>query len=72
MDKTQVTVRLTKLKIFFESQNEVEERTITGKLNISDSKKYCQENGGIFISKTDVKETFNVDTVALIQLKEEA
>ena len=69
---TPVTVRQTIIKYFNESENQVRDVKVVGKLNITESKEYLKKcNLGLFISKEDVKETFNVDTVALIQLKSE-
>lgn len=69
---TPVTVRQTIIKYFDESNNQVHDVKVVGKLNITESKDYLKKcNLGIFISKEDVKETFNVDTIALIQLKSE-
>ena len=69
---TPVTVRQTIIKYFNESENQVHDVKVVGKLNITESKEYLKKcNLGLFISKEDLKETFNVDTVALIQLKSE-
>lgn len=69
---TPVTVRQTLVKYFNEDNNEVHTITLVGKLNITECKNYLKDNNlGIFISKEDIKETFNVDTVALIQLRTE-
>ena len=69
---TPVTIRQTVIKYFNESNNQVHDIKVVGKLNITESKEYLKKcNLGIFISKEDLKETFNVDTVALIQLREE-
>ena len=68
--KTEVTVRQTTIKYFNENSNEVNEISVVGKLNISECKKYVSENElGLFITKTDNKETFEVDTVQLLQLR---
>lgn len=70
-NKTLVTVHFTNVKFYNESTNTVESVKVAGKLNTTQSRTYATDNGGIFISKDNVKESFEVDTIRLIQLKEE-
>lgn len=70
-NKTLVTVHFTNVKFYHESNNTVETVKVAGKLNTTQSRAYATDNGGIFISKDNVKESFDVDTIRLIQLKED-
>lgn len=69
---TQVTTRSTIVKAYNHSNDEVTTITLVGDLNITESKQYLNDNtdGFVFISRESVKDTFNVNTIALIQLKE--
>lgn len=70
---TQVTTRSTLVKFYNSEINTVQDITLVGDLNITECKQYIADNkeGCIFISKELIKETFNVNTIALIQLREE-
>lgn len=71
-DTTKVTVRQTLIKYYNEQQDAVESVTVASKLNTTQCKQYLSNaNLGIFISKEDIKESFNVNTVELLLLKED-
>lgn len=67
---TSVTVQKTIIKLINEVNDEVYTQTVNGKLNTTDSKKYAANVGYTFISKENVKETFDVPTSELTKLKD--
>lgn len=67
---TTVTVQKTVIKLINELNDEVYTQTVNGKLNTTDSKKYAANVGYTFISKENIKETFDVPTSELVKLKD--
>lgn len=68
--QTEVTTITTSIKLIDESNNdEVKHHVVNGKLNVSECKAVAKELGLTFVSKDVNKETFNVNTDSLIQLK---
>lgn len=70
-DLTKVTVKFTVIKMFQESSEQIETVKVNGSLNISQCKEFAKNSGYIYISKENVKESFNVNTTQLILLKED-
>ena len=69
---TLVKVRSTSIKFFSEETNSVEDVLIVGKMSVLDCKTYVRElnDKNVFISKENINEEFEVNTVALYALKE--
>lgn len=66
---TSVTVQKTVIKLINELNDEVYSQTVNGKLNTTESKKYAANVGYTFISKENIKDTFDVPTTELNNLK---
>lgn len=67
--KTTVTVQRTNIKMVNEVDDVIYTITVNGKLNIIDSKAFVEDKMGYtYISKENVKHTFNVLTNDLINL----
>lgn len=74
MDKqvTKVSQWFTNLKVYDSETQDLEEHKLIGKLSTSQCKTYIAENypkDSALVVKTYFKETFNVNSVALYQLK---
>lgn len=68
--QTEVTTITTNIKLIDETNNdEVKQQVINGKLNVSECKSIAKELGLTFVSKDVNKDTFNVNTDLLIELK---
>lgn len=68
--QTEVTTVTTSIKMIDESNNdEVKQQTVNGKLNVSECKSFAKELNLTYVSKETMKDTFNVNTDSLIQLK---
>lgn len=68
---TKVTVKKTLIKTLDTINNVVVDTELIGKLSVVECKNYVNENleNHTFILKENITETFNVDTIALTQLK---
>jgi hypothetical protein len=68
---TTVKVKHTLIKFFSEELNTVEEVSVTGKLSVPECQKFVKEmnSKNVYILKEMATETFDVNTVALMQLK---
>lgn len=70
---TKVNQWFTNLKVYNSSEECLEEVKLIGKLLTSECKKYVNENypnGSVLAVKSYFKETFNVDSISLYQLKQ--
>lgn len=69
---TKVSVNKTRVKYFDIETNSVCEVVLTGKLTMGQCKAYVQmiNDKNVVVVKEPVSETFNVDTVALLLLRE--
>lgn len=69
---TEVSVKSTYARYFCENEGQVKENTFLGKVSTADLKKLlkAEEESNVLIEKKSVTEKFNVNTVALYQLKE--
>lgn len=68
--KTKVTVQQTNIK-YVNNNDVVSTVKVVGALNITECKNHLKEQEyGVFISKEVIKETFEVNTIQLLQLKE--
>lgn len=68
--QTEVTTITTTIKLIDETNNdEVKQHVVNGKLNVSECKTVAKELNLTFVSKDVNKETFNVNTDDLINLK---
>lgn len=70
---TLVKVQQTDVKFFNEETDAVEVARLTGKVSISECRKYVKDlfEGNIYITKENVAIQFPVDTVSLLQLKQD-
>lgn len=74
-DLTKVEARETKIKVFTpypDSEDRVFETKIAGKLTIPEAKEYVKAQypeGSVMVSKVNIKNTFRVSTLELLQLK---
>jgi hypothetical protein len=68
---TTVKVKHTLIKFFNEELNTVKEVSVTGKLSVPECQKFVKEMNAknVYILKEMTTETFDVNTVALMQLK---
>lgn len=67
---TQVTIQVTKIKVIDENNNdEVKTVTCYGKLNATECKQQVKDSGLTYVSKEVEKDTFEVDTKSLLDLK---
>jgi hypothetical protein len=68
---TTVKVKHTLIKFFNEELNTVKEVSVTGKLSVPECQKFVKEMNAknVYILKEMATETFDVNTVALMQLK---
>jgi len=68
---TTVKVKHTLIKFFNEELNTVKEVYVTGKLSVPECQKFVKEMNAknVYILKEMATETFDVNTVALMQLK---
>lgn len=71
-NQTKVTVRKTLIKTLDNEKNVVVDHEIVGKLTTVECRDYVNANleNHTFILKENITDTFNVDTIALTQLKE--
>jgi hypothetical protein len=71
-NKTKVTVKQTRVKYFDAKENEIKSVVLTGKLTMGQCKEYAKLQGSenVVVMKEPLSETFLVDTVALVQLRE--
>lgn len=67
--QTSVTVQLTNVKMVDEKTDEIINHEVVGKLTTNDAKNYSKELGYTFVSKDVTKDTFNIPTNSLIELK---
>lgn len=70
---TKVNQWFTNLKVYNSDTQELEQFKLIGKLSTSECKSFIGENypeESALVVKTYFKETFNVDSVALYQLKQ--
>lgn len=68
---TDVTVNLSVVMYYENTTNQVEEKTVIGKLTIPQAKQYVLDlnEKNVFIQKKNVKESFKVSTIELYSLK---
>lgn len=66
---TTVTIQVTNIKLINELNDEVYTINVNGKLNTTESKAHAKEVGYTFVSKENVKESFEVNTTELLQLR---
>lgn len=69
--QTKVTVRYTEITHFNEETNEVKTEKIAGRIAAPQCREYVANKGVgyIFLKKANLSESFNVDTIALTQLR---
>lgn len=68
--QTNVKVSFTNIRYLDNSNNELKNERLIGRLSISQCKDYLKTNPDfIYIDKTHDTESFSVDTIALYQLK---
>ena len=68
--KTTVTVQVTTIKMINEFNDEIFNHNVNGKLTTTDAKEIAKEIGYTYISKTVSKDTFDVPTKLLLELKD--
>lgn len=66
---TQVTTQITDIKMINEETDNVATNSFNGKLNVTECKALAKQLGLTFVSKTNRKETFEVNTNELHKLK---
>lgn len=69
--QTRVTVRYTEITYFNETTGEVKTDKVAGRLAVPQCRDYVSYQGDsyIFVKKSNLNESFNVDTIALTQLR---
>lgn len=69
--QTKVTVRYTEITYFDEVTKEVKTDKVAGRLAVPECREYVSHQGenSIFVKKSNLNESFNVDTIALTQLR---
>lgn len=66
---TTVTVQVTTIKMINEVNDEIYNHNVNGKLTTSQAKNIAKEIGYTYINKDVSKDTFNVPTKLLLELK---
>lgn len=67
--QTTVTVQVTTIKLINEINDEIYNHTVNGKLTTAQAKTVAKEIGYTYINKEVLKDTFDVPTKLLLELK---